>query len=140
VEPVQSEAPAAKSEAPASSDDPLAALLASWPTIVERISRNPANRPLINACRPVEVRGATIVLGFPESQAFMRDIAQRKQHLLEEGIAEVLGRAVAVTCVATNVELVTPTATLAPTNGSDDLVAQARKIFEDDLADVAEVD
>ena len=27
--------------------------------IVERIGRNPANRPLINACRPVEVRGAT---------------------------------------------------------------------------------
>jgi DNA polymerase III gamma/tau subunit len=141
VEPVKSEVPAAKSEAPAaksepqpvSSDDPLAVLLASWPTIVERISRNPANRPLINACRPVEVRGATIVLGFPESQAFLRDIAQRKQHLLEEGIAEVLGRAVAVTCVATNIEL-------PHSNGSDDLVAQARKIFEDDLADVAEVD
>ena len=84
--------------------------------------------------------GATIVLGFPESQAFMRDIAQRKQHKLEECIAEVLGRPVAVRCVATNVELVPPTPEPAPGGGSDDLVAQARRIFEDDLVDVAEVD
>jgi hypothetical protein len=118
--------------------DALAELLAAWPRVVERVSRNPADRPLINACRPVEVSGATIVLGFPESQAFMRDIATRKQRKLEEGIGEVLGRAVAVRCVATNIELIPQE--LAAAGGSDDLVAQARKIFADDLADVAEVD
>jgi len=132
----------AKSEAPSPAvvDDALAALLAAWPGVVERIGRNPADRPLINACRPVEVSGATIVLGFPESQAFMRDIAQRKQHKLEEGIAEVLGRPVNVRCVATNIELVQSQAALAPAGGPDDLVEQARRIFADDLADVAEVD
>ncbi|MDL2335055.1 MAG: DNA polymerase III subunit gamma/tau [Chloroflexota bacterium] len=120
-------------------DDALAALIAAWPQIVERVSRNPADRPLINACRPVEVSGATIVLGFPESQAFMRDIATRKQRKLEEGIGEVLGRAVAVRCVATNVELI-PQMGLGTAADGDDLVTQARKIFADDLADVAEVD
>ena len=102
--------------------------------------RNPANHPLIKACRPVEVRGATIVLGFPESQAFLRDIAERKRALLEEGIGRILGRAVAVKCVATNIELVEPVAALAATGNGEDLVAQARRIFEDDLVDVAEVD
>jgi hypothetical protein len=120
-------------------DGPLAELLAAWPQIVERVSRNPADRPLITACRPVEVSGATIVLGFPESQAFMRDVATRKQRKLEEGIGEVLGRAVAVRCVATNVELI-PQDVLARASGGEDLVEQARKIFADDLADVAEVE
>ena len=149
AKPVKSEAQPAKSEAvptksevplPAPVDDALAALLTAWPSVVERVGRNPADRPLINACRPVEVSGATIVLGFPESQAFMRDIAQRKQHKLEEGIAEVLGRPVNVRCVATNIELVQSQAALAPAGGPGDLVEQARRIFADDLADVAEVD
>ena len=134
--PVQAVASSAASSAPV--DAALAELLAAWPQVVERISRNPADRPLISACRPVEVSGATIVLGFPESQAFMRDIATRKQRKLEEGIGEVLGRAVAVRCVATNIELIPQE--LAAAGGNDDLVTQARKIFADDLADVAEVD
>ena len=149
AKPVKSEIRAEKSEtkpaksevpSPAPVDDALAALLAAWPSVVERIGRNPADRPLINACRPVEVSGAIIVLGFPESQAFMRDIAQRKQHKLEEGIGEVLGRLVNVRCVATNIELVQPQTELAAVGGPDDLVEQARRIFADDLADVAEVD
>ena len=118
---------------PATAEPGLAAVIAAWPQVVERIGRNPANRPLIAACRPVEVSGATIVLGFPESQAFLRDIAERKRASLEEGIGEVLGRAVAVRCVATNIELVE--ATPVP-----DLVEQARRVFEDDLVDVAEVE
>ncbi|HEY8134582.1 MAG TPA: DNA polymerase III subunit gamma/tau [Candidatus Limnocylindrales bacterium] len=138
--PPESLSPPVGSAAPATAaiGDALAELLTAWPRVVERVSRNPADRPLISACRPVEVSGATIVLGFPESQAFMRDIATRKQRKLEEGIGEVLGRAVAVRCVATNIELIPQELTVA--GGSDDLVAQARKIFADDLADVAEVD
>jgi DNA polymerase-3 subunit gamma/tau len=121
-----------------SPEDGLAALLAAWPSVVERIARNPANRPLIAACRPVEVDGATVVLGFPEGQAFLRDIAERKRTMLEEGIGEVLGRPVAVRCVASNIELAAPSPGRLP--AQDDLVAQARRVFEDDLVDVAEVD
>jgi hypothetical protein len=121
------------------SDDALQSLLAAWPRVVELIGRNPANRPLIAACRPVEVHDATVVLGFPENQAFLRDIAERKRAMLEEGIGEILGRAVAVRCVATNVEIAEPIAALAGTGG-DDLVAQARRVFADDLVDVVEVE
>jgi DNA polymerase III subunit gamma/tau len=136
-EPAVQPAPATS---PAVSDEPLQELLAAWPSIVQVIGRNPANRPLIAACRPVEVRDAVIVLGFPESQAFLRDIAERKRTMLEEGIGQVLGRAVVVRCVASNIELVEPAAALATAGSGDDLVAQARRIFEDDLVDVAEVD
>ncbi len=132
----------AEQPAPAPSGRPdaeLEAVLAAWPQVVERIGRNPANRPLIAACRPVEVHGAQVVLGFPENQAFLRDIAERKRPLLEEGIAEVLGRPVAVRCVATNVEIARPVTALADAAG-DDLVAQARRVFGDDLVDVAEVE
>jgi DNA polymerase III subunit gamma/tau len=124
---------------PAQADQELASVLSAWPQVVERIGRNPANRPLIAACRPVEVRGAQIVLGFPESQAFLRDIAERKRALLEEGIGEVLGRAVAISCVATNIELPQPEPHGGPGTGAD-LVAQARRVFGDDLVDVAEVE
>jgi DNA polymerase-3 subunit gamma/tau len=109
---------------------------AAWPLVVERIGSNPANRPLIAACRPIEVRDSTIVLGFPEGQAFLRDIAERKRPILEEGLSAVLGRPVAVRCVASNVEVGDR---LASANG-EDLVAQARRVFGEDLVDVAEVE
>jgi DNA polymerase-3 subunit gamma/tau len=138
VEPEPKEVPVADVAAPtpapvAAGDDALAALLASWPSIVDRIGKNPANKPIIDACRPVEVSGATIVLGFPETKAFLRDVAERKRNVLEAEIGHVLGRAVAVRCVASNVELVTN----AP---QVDLVEHARRVFEDDLVDVAEVE
>ncbi len=120
--------------------DGLAAVLAAWPAVVGRIAANPANKPLIAACRPVEVNGATIVLGFPESQAFLRDIAERKRAALEADIGHVLGRPVAVRCVATNIEPAEPVAVIAPSGGTEDLVAHAKRIFEDDLVDVAEID
>jgi DNA polymerase-3 subunit gamma/tau len=126
--------------AAATGDQPLQDLLAVWPQVVERISGNPANKPIIAACRPVEVSDATIVLGFPESQAFMQGVAERKRASLEADIGHVLGRAVAVRFVATNVELVETVATLAVAGGSEDLVAHARRVFGDDVRDVAEVE
>jgi DNA polymerase-3 subunit gamma/tau len=122
---------------PVAGDDQLEQLRAAWPQVVEHISRNPANRPLIAACRPVEIRDGRIILGFPESQSFLRDIAERKRSVLEEGLSAVLGRPVAVQCVATNIEMVEP----APADqGTDELVAHARRVFEDDLVDIAEVE
>ncbi|CAN5559459.1 hypothetical protein BH24CHL9_BH24CHL9_10270 [soil metagenome] len=116
------------------SDDLLTAVRREWTSIVSAIGVNPANRPLIATCRPVEVRGGLLVLGFPEDQAFLRDIAERKRAVLEEGISTVLGRPVAVRCVATNLELV------EPVDSAPDLVPHARRIFEGDLVGVEDIE
>ena len=105
-----------------------------WPQIIAHVGRNPANRPIVTACRPVEVRDGMVVLGFPENQAFLRDHAERKKAALEEGIAAVLGRPVGVRCVVANLEIAEPD--LEP---ADDLVAAARRIFQGDLAEIDEV-
>ena len=55
--------------------------------------------------------------------------------VLEDGIAAVIGRPVAVRCVVTNLELVEPV-----DSGEGDLVAQARRIFEGELAGVEDID
>ncbi len=115
----------------AASGGDLESVLAAWPAIVERLSAHPPTKPLILKCRPVAVDGAIVTLGFPEEQAFLKDQAERRRPGIEAGIAEVLGHPVTVRCVVANIEL-------APA-GSDDLVAEARRIFADDLADVGEV-
>ena len=73
-----------------------------------------------------------MTLGFPEEQAFLKDVAERRRPGIEAGIGEVLGRPVAVRCVVANLEL-------ARAGAPSDLVAEARRIFADDLADVGEV-
>ena len=116
---------------PGAPDSALEALLAAWPAIVERISAHPPTKPIILRCRPVAVDGAVVTLGFPEEQAFLKDQAERRRPGIEAGIAAVIGHPVTVRCIVANVEL--PPAT------SDDVVAEARRIFADDLADVGEV-
>ena len=115
--------------------DDLDAIRASWPQIVATIGRNPANRPLVATCRPVDMRDGVLVLGFPEDQAFLRDIAERKRLVLEDGIAPSSGRPVAVRCVVTNLELVA-----AVDAGEGDLVAQAQRIFDGELVGVEDID
>ena len=132
--------PAERGDADAKRAPPIAAkppdaaleeLLAAWPAIVERLSAHPPTKPLIVRCRPVAVDGAIVTLGFPEEQAFLKEQAERRRPGIEAGIAEVIGHPVTVRCVVANVEL---TAT-----GSDDLVAEARRIFADELVDVGDV-
>lgn len=115
-------------------EDLLARVRSGWSEVVAFVARNPANRPLIAACRPVEVLDGVVVLGFPEDQLFLRDIAERKKSALEDGLQHVLGRPVGVRCVATNIALLEPVEPEAA-----DLVEQARRIFEGDLADVREI-
>ena len=112
----------------------LEELLAAWPAIVARVSQHPPTKPLIVACRPVAVEGNVVTLGFPEEQAFLKDVAERKKTIIEQGIGESLGRAVAVRCVVANVELAAPDAA-----GDAYLMAEARRIFADDLVDVGEI-
>jgi hypothetical protein len=121
----------------APSDEPQAEfdlLVQQWPQVVAHVGRNPATRPIVTACRPVELREGVVVLGFPEDQPFLRDHAERKRAALEEGIAAVLGRPVGVRCVVANVEVAERD--LEP---AGDLVHHARRIFEGDLADIDDI-
>jgi hypothetical protein len=87
-------------------------------------------------CRPIQVEGSTVVLGFPEDKAFLRDVAERRRLEIEEGMAAVLERAVAVRCVATNLDGYPPL-TLDPEGAR--LLAEAKRIFGDDLVEVREI-
>jgi hypothetical protein len=59
---------------------------------------------------------------------------------VEEGIARRTGGAVSVRFVATNIELVAPPPADADADGDGErLIAEARRIFADDLIDVGEV-
>ena len=118
-------------------DSALAALVSQWPAIVADLSRLPAVKPLIGACRPIAVEDRVVTLGFPEHQAFLRAALERRRATVEEGISARTGRPVAVRFVATNIEV-------APASPADPdaqrLISEARRIFADDLADVGEVD
>jgi hypothetical protein len=109
-------------------------IVAAWPDIVAILSRQPAIKQLILTCRPVALDGLVVTLGYPEEQAFLREIAERKKAGIEAGIREVIGHDVGVRCVVANIEV-------AATGGEDGfLMAEARRIFGDDLADVVEID
>ncbi|MFL5727708.1 MAG: DNA polymerase III subunit gamma/tau [Chloroflexota bacterium] len=135
VAPTTPEVPAA-AERPAtdgtgSSD--LDRLLGSWGEIVTSV--RPATRAVITECRPMSVDGNVVTLGFPEAKAFLKDVAERKRGDLEAAVGGFLGRAISVRCVATNVDLVP-----LPADGDEDRIfTEAKRIFEDDLVDVGEV-
>ncbi len=107
----------------------LEQLVGAWPRVVDLLSRQPAVKQLITTCRPVSLDGAIVTLGFPEEQGFLRDVAERKRGPIETGIREVVGHDVGIRCVVANIEV----------PARDDLVAEARRIFADELADVGEV-
>jgi DNA polymerase-3 subunit gamma/tau len=134
-------APVPGSTSPASTspaaEDPLVELRRRWPEIVALISRHPPTKPLIEACRPLAVDGAVVTLGFPESQLFLRDVADRRRPTLEEGLSRVLGRPVAVRCVATNVEI--EVAPPADPEGTA-VIAAARAVWGDELVGVRDID
>ena len=117
-------------------EDELAELRRRWPEVVTLISRHPPTKPLIEACRPIAVDGAVVTLGFPESQLFLRDVADRRRGTLEDGVSRILGRTLSVRCVATNLELEAPA---APDPASADVLRAARDVWGDDLVEVPEV-
>jgi DNA polymerase-3 subunit gamma/tau len=121
-------------QVPAGSD--LAVLRERWPEVVARVSAHPPTKPLITVCRPIAVEDGIVTLGFPEGQGFLRDVAERRRSVLEDGIAAVLGHPVGVRCVATNLDLVTE---LPPDAEAAYVLAEARRIFGSDEPDVAEV-
>ncbi len=112
------------------------ALLAAWPVVVREMSRLPALKQLIIESRPIAVEEGVVTLGFPEGRAFLRDAADKRKSAIEDGLAKVIGRAVLVRCVVTNLDAYPP---LTEDADAERLLAEARRIFADDLADVGEV-
>ncbi len=127
--------PVAASAIPPGTGD-LGLLRDRWSEIVTRISAHPPTKPLIVVCRPISAEDGVVTLGFPEDKAFLRAVAERRRPVLEEHISAVLGRAVAVRCVATNLDVL-------PDLPSDDeaawLLDEARRIFGEDPSGAGEV-
>jgi len=79
--PAPTATPTAPLESMPAGSDLLDDLWRRWPEIVAWVGRNPANKPLVENCRPVEVRDGFVILGFPEDQPFLREKAeQRRSH------------------------------------------------------------
>ena len=121
-------------EAPVGSE--LAALRSRWPEVVARISAHPPTKPLITVCRPIAVEDGIVTLGFPEDQGFLRDVAERRRSVLEDGIAAVLGHPVGVRCVATNLDLVPD---LPADAEAAFVLAEARRIFGSDEPEATDI-
>ena len=86
--------PAADSRLRLRASEALERLRQGWPEFVERVSANPMLKPVVAACRPVEVRDGVVVLGFPEETPFYREKAEQRRAALEAGVEAVLGRPV----------------------------------------------
>jgi DNA polymerase-3 subunit gamma/tau len=128
-----SDAPAAAPPASAAAGAPdLERLTGGWAEVVASVG--PATRAIINECRPLSVEGNVVTLGFPEAKGFLKDVAERKARELDAAVGTFLGRAVNVRCVATNIEI----APIAPPDSAF-VLAEARRIFADDIVDVGEV-
>ncbi len=134
--PAPTATPTAPLESMPAGSDLLDDLWRRWPEIVAWVGRNPANKPLVENCRPVEVRDGFVILGFPEDQPFLREKAEQRRSHLEDGLAHVLGRHVAVRCVVANIELADGQ---GGTSDGIDLVAQARRVFGGDIEDIEDI-
>ena len=135
-EPASLPPPVAAPVAPPVATGDLAMLRDRWPEIVARIRQHPPTKPLIVVCRPISVEDGVVTLGFPEDKAFLRDVAERRRSVLEENVSAVLGRSVAVHCVATNIDVVPE---LPAGDEAAWVLAEARRIFLDEPGDAAEV-
>jgi DNA polymerase III subunit gamma/tau len=116
---------------PDSGSPDLDRLAAGWAAVVASVG--PATRAVITECRPLSVDGNVVTLGFPEAKGFLKDVAERKAKELDAAVGGFLGRAVSVRCVATNIEIAA-----TPTDAAY-VLAEARRIFADDIVDVGEV-
>jgi len=118
--------------APTDSSPDLERLVDGWGQVVASVG--PATRAIITECRPLSVEGNVVTLGFPEAKGFLKDVAERKARELDAAVGSFLGRSVNVRCVATNIEI----AAGAPADSAF-VLAEARRIFADDIVDVGEV-
>lgn len=132
---------AAETSAPAPADSAapgsdLERLRRGWSEVVATVSKSPPLKPLIESCRPIGVEGTIVTLGFPEEKDFLREAAERKRAGIEAGIATYLGHPVGVRCVVSNLDLLPP---LPDDGDAAHILAEAQRIFAEDIADVREV-
>ena len=110
-------------------------LVAAWPEVVARLSRQPAVKPLITACRPVAVDGAIVTLGFPEDRASCRTRPSASGHRSRPASARSsAARSGSAASSRTSRSLRRPS---RPGWGTRH--GRGRRIFADDMADVGEV-
>ena len=121
---------------PAAPGGDLERLRRGWSEVVATVSKSPPLKPLIESCRPIGVEGTIVTLGFPEEKDFLREAAERKRAGIEAGIAAYLGHPVGVRCVVSNLDLLPP---LPDDGDAAHILAEAQRIFAEDIADVREV-
>lgn len=113
----------------------LETILAAWPSIVALVGESPPAKPVISACAPIAFDDGIVTVAFPESQAFFREIAEKRRAIIESGLDRALGRRVGVRFVISNVAPAT-----APATADADLLAEARRIFADDIAGIGDIE
>ena len=128
-------APTADGDAPG---DDLERLRRGWTEVVAIVSeRNRAAQAADHRLPPDRRRGRRRHPRLPGGAGLpARTSRSAARPLLEEGIRRYLGRDVGVRCVATNLDLLPP---LPADAEAAHILAEAHRIFADDLADVPEV-
>ncbi len=124
--------------APADSAAPidLDAVIAAWPEIVAIVGENPPAKPIIIACAPIAVDDGVVTVAFPEAQSFLRERAEKRREVIERGFDAALGRRVGVRFVTSNVVPAMP----SEERDAERLLAEARRIFADEIAGIADVE
>jgi DNA polymerase III subunit gamma/tau len=99
----------------------LSSVAKSWSQVRKALKpEHPGIEGLLNSCRPLEVRGDTLYLGFQsETVRALMDVPE-KVAIAQQGIAEVLGVELQVKCVVTNAK-----GQLPPDVNPDGMVATA---------------
>ena len=99
----------------------LAAVIGAWKDIRGALKRNhPAVDGLLNSCKPIEIRGDEIILGFQTDA--VRAIMDRAENMeaARKAIADVLGRPLQLRCLVINAVGKAP-----PNMAQDGMVATA---------------
>ena len=126
--------PEVKAPADDAPSDDLDRLRHGWAQLTG--SATPALKAVIVESRPIRVEGNVITIGFPEEKPFMQGHAERSRAKLEAHFGGFLGHDVNIRCVTSNLDLLPP---LPADEDAAHILAEAQRIFAEDLADVPEV-
>jgi len=111
-------------------DAPIS-LANQWEQILKAVrERNPQTQALLNSCRPLGMKGNTLVLGF--NGDFAKSKMESGEHLeiLQEVMTSMLGKSVPVKCV------VAPGGELPPDIDQNGMVATALRDLGGKIVDI----